>query len=79
MADAAMPLVIETTAGRMTEELARRGISPDQRITIMIEPDDWLAEARRFSRPRVVAEGWSDTDIDTIIHEERQAVHALRK
>jgi hypothetical protein len=74
-----MPLVIETTAGEMADELARRGISRDQPITIMIEPDDWLAEARRFSRPRVVAEGWSDADIDAIIHEERQAVDAQRK
>jgi hypothetical protein len=80
MVDAALPLVIETTAGqKMTDELARRAISCDQPITIMIEPDDWLAEARRFSRPRLVAEGWSDADIDTIIHEERQAVPAPRK
>jgi hypothetical protein len=79
MVDAALPLVIETTPGQMIDELARRGVSRDQPITIMIEPDDWLAEARRFSRPRVVAEGWSDADIDRIIHEERQAVHALRK
>jgi hypothetical protein len=79
MVEAALPLVIETTAGRMTEELARRGIASHQPVTVMIEPDDWLAEARRYSRPRVIAEGWSDADIDTIIHEERQAVHALRK
>lgn len=77
--DAAMPLVIETTAGQMADELARRGISGDQPITVMIEPDGWLAEARRYSRPLVIAEGWSDEDIDRIIHEEREAVHALRK
>jgi hypothetical protein len=77
MADAALPMVVETTAGRMSEVLARRGIGRDQPVTIMIEPDDWLTEARRFSRPRVIAEGWSDADIDRIIHEERQAVHAL--
>ena len=75
MVDAAMPPGIEMTAGRMTEALARLGMSSDQPITVMTEPDDWLAEARRFSRPRVVAEGWSDADIDAIIHEERQAVH----
>jgi hypothetical protein len=79
MVDAAMPLVIETTAGQMADELARRGISGDQPITVMIEPDGWLAEARRYSRPLVIAEGWSDEDIDRIIHEEREAVHALRK
>jgi hypothetical protein len=27
----------------------------------------------------VIAEGWSDEDIDRIIHEEREAVHALHK
>lgn len=79
MVAAALPLIIETTAGRMSEELARRGIDRDQPVTIMIEPDDWLTEARRFARPRVIAEGWSDEDIDRIIHEERHAVHALRK
>jgi hypothetical protein len=75
----AMPLVIETTAGEMAAELERRGISCDQPITVIIQPDGWLAEARRYSRPLVVAEGWSDEDIDRIIHEEREAVHALRK
>jgi hypothetical protein len=57
--------------------LARRGIAPDQRVTITIEPDepdDWIAKARRFARPKVIAEGWSDADIDRIIEEERQAV-----
>ncbi len=79
MANATMPLVIETTAGQMVAELDRRGISRDQPITVMIGPDDWLAEARRYSRPLVIAEGWSDEDIDRIIHEERDAVSALRK
>ena len=79
MVDAALPLVIETTAGQMADELARRGISADQTITVMIGPDGWLAEARRYSRPLVIAEGWSDEDIDRIIHEEREAVHALHK
>jgi hypothetical protein len=43
-------------------------------VTITIEPDDWLAEVRRFTRPHVVAEGRSDADIDRIIDEERDAV-----
>jgi hypothetical protein len=73
------PLFIESTAGEIAAELERRGISRDQPITVMIEPDGWFAEARRHSRPLVVAEGWSDEDIDRIIHEEREAVHALRK
>lgn len=79
MPDTAMPLVIETTAGQIRAELDRRGIGMDQPIIVMIEPEGWLAEARRFSRPLVIAEGWSDDDIDKIIKEERKAVHAQRK
>jgi hypothetical protein len=70
------PQVIESTAGQVAAELARRGIAPDQHVTIMIEPDDWLAEVRRFARPRVIARGWSDQDIDRIIKEEREAVQS---
>ena len=79
MPDTAMPLVIETTVGQIRAELDRRGIAMDQPITVMIEPDGWLAEARRYSRPLVIAEGWSDDDIDKIIKEERKAVHTPRK
>lgn len=68
------PQFIESTAGKIAEELARRGIAPDQHVTITIEPDDWLAEVRRYARPRVVAKGWSDADIDRVIEEERKAV-----
>ncbi len=39
------PEFIESTAGKIADELARRGISPDQRVMITIEPDDWLARA----------------------------------
>jgi hypothetical protein len=38
------------------------------------EPDDWIAKARKFARPKVIAEGWTDADIDRIIKEERKAV-----
>jgi hypothetical protein len=71
------PQFIESTAGKVAEELSRRGVRPDQRVTITIEPDepdDWIAKARTFARPKVIAEGWSDTDIDRIIKEERKAV-----
>ena len=71
------PQFIESTAGEVAAELARRGIAPDQHVTIMIapdEPDDWIAKARRFARPKVIAEGWTDQDIDRIIKEERKAV-----
>ncbi len=59
--------------GQVAAELARRGVAPEQRETITIEPDepdDWLSKART----KVVAEGWSDDDIDRIIKEERKAV-----
>ena len=71
------PEFIESTAGQVAAELARRGVAPDTRVTITIEPDepnDWIAKARRFARPKVIAEGWSDADIDRIIDEERKAV-----
>ena len=52
--------------------------APDQRVTITIEPnepaDDWIAKARKFSRPKIIAEGLSDADIDRLIDEERKAV-----
>ena len=68
------PQFIESTAGQVATELARRGIGSDQHVSITIEPDDWLAEVRRFSRPRVIAKGWSAADIDRIVDEERDAV-----
>ncbi len=68
------PEFIESTAGKVAEELARRGIAADQRVMITIEPQDWLDEVRRFTRPRVIAKGWTDADIDRIIDEEREAV-----
>lgn len=71
------PEFIESTAGKVAEELARRGVPADRRVTITIEPeepDDWIAEARRLARRKVVAEGWSDADIDRLIEEEREAV-----
>jgi hypothetical protein len=68
------PQFIESTAGQVAAELARRGIAPGRHVTITIEPDDWLAEVRKVTRPRVIAQGWSDADIDRIIDEERDAV-----
>jgi len=74
MTKVAEPQFIESTAGQVAAELARRGIAPDRHVTITIEPDDWLAEVRKFTRPRVIAQGWSDAGIDRIIDEERDAV-----
>jgi len=68
------PEFIESTAGQITAELTRRRISPDQRIMITIEPDDWIAEARKFARTQVIEEGWTDAEIDRLIDEERTFV-----
>jgi hypothetical protein len=71
------PEFIESTAGQVAAELSRRGIAPDQRVTVTIEPpepDDWLSKTRKFARAKVEAEGWSDADIDSVIKEERKAV-----
>jgi len=71
------PEFIESTAGQVAAELARRGVAPEQRVTITIEPDepdDWISKARTFARPKVLAEGWADADIDRVIKEERKAV-----
>jgi hypothetical protein len=76
MAKQTQPEFIESTAGEVVAELARRGVAPDRRVTITIEPaepDDWIARARRFARPKVIAEGWSDADIDRVVKEERKA------
>jgi hypothetical protein len=71
------PEFIESTAGQVAAELARRRVAPEQRVTITIEPDepdDWITKARKFARPKVIAEGWTDADIDRIVEEERKAV-----
>jgi hypothetical protein len=78
MSKATESLFIESTAGEVAAELARRGVPPDQHVIVAIEPDDWLAEVRRFARPRVIAKGWMDDDIDRIIEEERAAVQSRR-
>ncbi len=72
------PEFIESTAGQVAAELARRGVSPEQRVLITIEPDDWIAQARKFARPLVKAEGWSDADIDRLIDEARDDVRPRR-
>jgi hypothetical protein len=74
MTKVAEPQSIETTAGQAAAELARRGIPPDPHVTITIEPDDWLAEARRFSRPKVIEAGWSDDEIDRLIKQAQREV-----
>ncbi|HEX3575257.1 MAG TPA: hypothetical protein VHU42_11710 [Rhodopila sp.] len=70
------PRIIESTAGEIAAELERLGVAPDQPVTVTIQPDHWLADVRRQSRPRVISAGWSDEDIDQIIDEERKAVQS---
>jgi hypothetical protein len=77
MASATDMQIIETTAGDIATELARRGVAPDQRVTVTIEPPepaDWIAKARQFSRPKVIAAGWSDDDIDRLIKQAQKEV-----
>jgi hypothetical protein len=44
----------------------KRGLDPDDRVTITIDPDE-LIPGRRTSRARVVAVGLTDDDIDRLI------------
>jgi hypothetical protein len=65
--------VIETTAGKVSAELAKRGLDPDDRVTITIEPDE-LIPGRRASRARVIAAGLTDEDIDQLIKQAQREV-----
>jgi len=58
--------VIETTVGELAAELARRGLDPQDRVTVTIQPDE-LIPGRREARARVVAAGLTDDDIDRLI------------
>ncbi len=67
--------VIESAAGEVAAELARRGIRPQDRVTITIERErDSLFHGRKESRARVVAEGLTDRDIERLIEEAREEV-----
>jgi hypothetical protein len=66
--------IIESTAGQVAAELQRRGIDPARPVIVAVEPDDWIAEARRYARPKVVAAGLSDADIDQLIKQAQQEV-----
>jgi hypothetical protein len=68
--------VIETTVGKVAEvatELARRGLDPEDRITITVGPDE-LIPGRRAARARVIAAGLSDDDIDRLIKQAQRGV-----
>jgi len=66
--------VIESTAGEVTAELIRRGIPPQERVTITFEPDQELIPGRKEARARVVAAGLTDDDIDRLIEGAREEV-----
>ena len=65
------PQIIEVTAGEVADELKRRGISSDERVTLTIAP---LIPGRRASRARVVAAGLTDNDIDRLIKQAQREV-----
>jgi hypothetical protein len=65
--------VVETTVSKVAAELARRGLDPDDPVTIMIEPDE-LIPGRRASRARVIAAGLTDDDIDRLIKRAQKEV-----
>jgi hypothetical protein len=67
------PEVIETTVSKVAAELARRGLDPDDRVAITIEPDE-LIPGRRASRARVIAAGLTDDDIDRLIKQAQKEV-----
>jgi hypothetical protein len=54
----------------------RRGLDPDDRVTITIGPDE-LIPGRREARARVVAAGLTDEDIDRLINEARTEAQPL--
>jgi hypothetical protein len=67
------PEVIETTVSKVAAELARRGLDPDDRVTITIEPDE-LIPGRRAARARVIAAGLTDDDIDRLMKQAQKEV-----
>jgi len=68
--------VIETIVSQVAAELVRRGLDPDDRVTITIEPGE-LVPGRREARARVVAAGLTDEDIDRMIDEARTEAQPL--
>jgi hypothetical protein len=65
--------VIETTAGKVGAELARRGIGSDERVIVTIEEQE-LIPGRRESRARIVAAGLTDNDVDRLVKQAQKEV-----
>jgi hypothetical protein len=68
---------IEVTAGEVADELKRRGIGSDEKVTLTIEPETEIFPGRRASRARVVAAGLTDDDIDRLIKQAQKDVEPL--
>lgn len=68
--------VIETTVDKVAAELVRRGLDPQHRVVIIIEPDE-LIPGRRAARARVIAAGLTDENIDRLIDEARTEAQPL--
>ncbi len=68
---------IEVAAGEVAAELKRRGIGPDEKVILTIQPEREIIPGRRASRARVVAAGISDDDIDRMIKQAQKDVEPL--
>jgi len=68
------PKFIESTAGQVAAELARRGISSDERVTLTIEAEREIIPGRRETRARVVVAGLTDEDIDRLIKQAQKEI-----
>ena len=75
MAEADIEL-IETTVGEVADVQRRLGVPEERMVVVVIEPDDWLAKARRESRRLVSAADLSDEDIDRMIDQARAEVQS---
>jgi hypothetical protein len=64
--------VIETTADKVSAELRRRGVDPDEPVTLILDLGRELVPGRREGRAHVVAGGLSDNDIDRLIRNARR-------
>jgi hypothetical protein len=68
--------VIETTVSEVAAELVRRGLDPQDHVTITIGPDE-LIPGRRAARARVIAAGLTDDDIDRLIKQAQKEAEPL--
>jgi hypothetical protein len=71
--------VIESTAGEIAAELARRGIDPTRPVYVRLEPDDRLIHGRQELRARIGADGVSDDEIDQLIDEARREANEIMR